>query len=417
MNFSKPSTLGIVACPGGENFANETISHLKRVYSRRFEKKASALAKRYGKTREEVIREINFYNDIRDPRVFIPGNSDAYRVPAVKVPCKFTRFANGEMKASLQQSVRGMDIFIFQDTENSSPLKLSENGEPVVMSVNDHIFNLLVTIDAVQCAGPKRVTVVIPSYPYARQHKKNGREGLTASQFGRILENMGVRRIITLDIHSKEIEHTFGKLHLENLHASYQILRKLTTITDVLNDDIVVVSPDTGAISRNKYFAGCLKRPLAMLYKERDYSKVSTDAASSNITSTKLLGDVRGKTVFMGDDMLGTGGTMIKAMEYLKNEGAEKIICAISLPLFTGNAIQAFDEAYEKGLFYRIIGTNAVHSSRELLDKEWYVRANVSNLFARIIARLHHDRSLSPLLDNSRIIQSMLEKECKKRKS
>ncbi len=417
MNFSKPSTLGVIACPGGEHFAEETIAHLRRIYAKRFDKKASALARRYGREKDDVIQEINFYNDIRDPRVFIPGPKDAYRVPAVRVPCHFTRFANGELKATLEQSIRGMDIFIFQDTENNCPLQLSGEDKPAPMSVNDHIFSLLVTLDAVFGAGPKRVTVVLPSYPYARQHKKNGREGLTASQFGRILENMGVRRIITLDIHSKEIEHTFANLHLENLHASYQILKRLTTFVDVHEEDIVVVSPDTGAISRNKFFAGCLQRPLAMLYKERDYSKVSTGAGNSNITNTRLLGDVRGKTVFMADDMLGTGGTMIKAMQYLKDHGAKKIICSISLPLFTGQAVDAFDQAYKDGLFDRIIGTNAVNTGKELQNKDWYVRANVSNLFARVIARLHHDRSLSPLLDNSQIIQKMLDKESRKRKS
>ena len=192
------------------------------------------------------------------------------------------------------------------------------------------------------------------------------------------------------------------------MHASYQILRKLNAHFNLNSEDLVVVSPDTGAIDRNKYFANSLQKPLALLYKERDYSKVTTSANDSNIVSARLLGDVKGKTVFIADDMLGTGGTLIKAMKLIKKLGAEKIVCAISLPLFTGNAIEHFDIAYKEGLFDYIIGTNAVAAPLELQKRSWYLNANVSNLFARVISRQHHNRSLSPLLDNNKMIQRIL---------
>ncbi len=146
--------------------------------------------------------------------------------------------------------------------------------------------------------------------------------------FGHMCEMLGVERIITLDIHSGgEIENSFSKLHLENLHASYQVLIALRKIIDFSDPDLVVVAPpDTGgAISRNKFYAQALHRPpLAMLYKERDYSIVSRDAKHSNIKSINLLGDVKGKTVLIADDMLATGGTMIIAMRELMNLGAKK---------------------------------------------------------------------------------------------
>ena len=249
---------------------------------------------------------------------------------------------------------------------------------------------------------------MLPTYPYARQHKKKGREALTASLFGRMLEQMGVDRIITLDIHSKEIENSFHRLRLENLHASYQILRKLMTLTDVRRPDLVVVSPDTGAVDRNKFYAESLGKPLALLYKERDYSKVTQNALENNITNMRLLGSVQGKAVFMADDLIGTGGTLIKAMEYLREMGATSIICAISLPLFTGGAIEHFDDAHKRGLFEAIIGTNAIYHGDDLLSRDWYVNASISNLFARIISRLHHGRSLSSLLDNREIIRRLL---------
>jgi len=175
----------------------------------------------------------------------------------------------------------------------------------------------------------------------------------------------------------------------------------------ILNDDFVVVSPDTGAVDRNKFFASALKKPLALLYKERDYSKISKDASHSNIAQVRLLGNVRDKTVFMADDMLGTGGTLIKGMKILKENGARRIICSVSLPLFSGDAVNYLEDAYREGLFYRIIGTNAIYQE-EVLKREWFISVNISGLFAQVIARLHRDLSISDLLDNREIINRLL---------
>jgi ribose-phosphate pyrophosphokinase len=160
-------------------------------------------------------------------------------------------------------------------------------------------------------------------------------------------------------------------------------------------------------VDRNKFFATALKKPLALLYKERDYSRVSKDALENNISEIKLLGNVKNKTVFMADDMLGTGGTLLKGMKVLKENGAGKVICSISLPLFSGEAVSYFDAAYEEGLFYRIIGTNAVYQE-ELLRREWYISVNITRLFAQTISRLHHRLSLSSLLDNREVITRLL---------
>ena len=286
-------------------------------------------------------------------------------------------------------------------------MHFSGSGEKKALSVNDHLMCIFVAVDAVRHAGAERITLVIPVYPYSRQHKLKGREGLTASRTGKILESLGVNRIITLDIHSREIASSFNNLRLENLHASYQIIRVLSKLPGVLNDDLVVVSPDTGAVDRNKFYATALKRPLALLYKERDYSRICKDALENNIADIKLLGNVRDKTVFMADDMLGTGGTLLKAMKFLKEQGAGKVICAISLPLFSGKAVGYFDQAYNEGLFYKIIGTNAVYHE-ELLKREWYISVNITGLFAQIISRLHQGLPLSSLLDNRDIIVKLL---------
>lgn len=410
MPYSEPTSLAIVACPGGEAFADEVITHLKHMYKHRFTLKNDVISKRYELTKEDLVNRINLKNDLQTSDLCIRGATDKYRPPVFKVNARFTYFANGEFKTELLDTVRGKDVFIFQDVENHEVLPLNGGANKVSLSVNDHVMSLLVTIDAVRQAGAAQITLVVPAYPYSRQHKKKGREGLTASMLGHIYEMLGVARIITLDIHSREIVNAFSRVNLDNLHASYQIIRELGKIVDLTGqkDDLVIVSPDTGAIDRNKFYASGLKLPLAMIYKERDYSIVTQNATNTNIKSVKLLGDVRGKVAFLADDMLGTGGTLLKAMGFLKEQGATKVIAAISLPFFTGNAIEQFDEAYKKGYFYRIIGTNAVYHE-DLLNREWYISTNVSGLFANVITRIHYNQSLSDLLDNRTIIEKLVK--------
>lgn len=408
MPYSEPTDLAVVACPGGESFANEVIAHLRRMYKHRFSLKSDVISKRYGLDKDKLVQQMNLENDLRTSDLCVRGNTDRYRPPVFKLDTRFTFFANGEFKVEVNECIRGKDVFIFQDVENHEEISLNDSKNKVRMSVNDHVMCLLCAIDTVRQAGARQITLVLPVYPYSRQHKKKGREGLTAALLGHIYESMEVTRIITLDLHSREIVNAFAHTHLENLHASYQIIRELTRLLDLTTENLVIVSPDTGAIDRNKFYATGLKKPLAMIYKERDYSVVTQNAKNTNIKSIKLLGDVKGKVAFLADDMLGTGGTLLKAMGFLKEQGATKVIAAISLPFFTGNAIELFDEAYRQGLFYRIIGTNAVYHE-ELCKKEWYISTNVSGLFANVITRLHHGQSLSDLLDNRTIIDKMIK--------
>ena len=408
MSLSKPSRLGLISCPGAEAFSCEVIENLRELYLKKNNRIAELLGKKYSLSKEKVIKTINLAMDLHSPLISQEGPVESISMPKFRINVRFTQFSNGEFKAEILDSVRGLDIYIIQDVENHYPIHFHNSKSACPLSVNDHVMVLFATVNAVLEASANSVNVVLPVYPFSRQHRKKGREGLTASWFGRVLEYMGVERIITLDLHSKEIENAFNTLRLENLHASYQTVKKLAEIVDLKGDNLVVISPDTGAVDRNKYYAGNLRRPLGLLYKERDYSKLSHNADESNITTMRLLGSVEGKNVFMADDMLGTGGTIIKAMRYLKELGAKDIIAAVSLPLFSGEAISYFDHAYGEGLFYRIIGTNAVYHGEDLLDKEWYVQADISNLFARVIYRNHHERSVSSLLDDSKMIQRLL---------
>jgi ribose-phosphate pyrophosphokinase len=407
MKYSNLTNIAILACPGGEVFADEVILHLKKFYRRKYDAAAANLVRRHNMDADEAIRRVDFINDAAPLTSFAGRGGVKRRSPRFKAPARFVLFPNGEIKAEILESIRGKDVYIFQDVENHYPLSFNDGSVTRALSVNDHLMSIFVAVDAVKQAGADRVTLALPTYPYSRQHKRKGREGLAASRVGSILESLGVDRIITLDIHSREIVNAFRTIRLENLHASYQIIRSLAGMTDFRPDNLVAVAPDTGAVDRNKFYATAFKKPLALLYKERDYSRVPKDAVENNIAEIKLLGNVSGKTVFMADDMLGTGGTLLKAMKVLKDQGARQVIAAVSLPIFSGNAIDYFDQAYRDGLFYRIIGTNAIYHE-ELLKREWYVSVNISKLFAQVISRLHQGLSLSSLLDNRDIIGRLL---------
>jgi ribose-phosphate pyrophosphokinase len=407
MHYSSPANLAIVACPGGETFADQLIVHLKSQYRHIFNKTVEEMSRRFSMEPNEITRRINFINEITISGMNPQSHDMKLHSPNFKVPTRFIMFPNGELKSEILKSIRGKNIFIVQDVENHYPLKFNDGTLTKTLSVNDHLMTIYVTIDAVKQAGARSTTLVLPVYPYARQHKRKGREGVTASRVGRIFESLGVDCLITLDIHSQEIGNAFCRMRLENLHASYQIIRKLSQLVPLGSEDFVVAAPDTGSIDRNKFYATALKKPLALIYKERDYSKVTKDAMENNIAEIKLLGNVKDKTVFMADDMIGTGGTLLKAMKFLKEQGAGKVLCAVSLPLFSGGAVKFFDQAYKEGLFYRIIGTNAVYHE-DLLRREWYANVDVTKLFAQIISRIHQGLSISSILDNRDIIVKSL---------
>lgn len=409
MSIVKPHKLAIIGGPGSEYLTRKIIKHVKHLYAERYEKLSSALAKRYGYTEAEILKKVWFNEDLSSrviPSVKLP---EEYRSPELEVAVKYTRFLNGEVKSEIIDPVRGRKIYFIYDMSNMSPIKVEGIDEPMRFSINDHIMFLLTTVNALKLAGVESVTLVLPTYPYSRQHKKGSREALTAALFGNIVETVGVDRIITLDIHCKEIENCFRTCHLENLHASYQMLLELKKVVDLSDPDLVVVAPDTGAVTRNRFFAETLHRPLAMLYKERDYSVVTRSAKNSNIKSIKLLGDVKGKTVIMADDMLASGGTLLNAMRILREFGAKKIICLISLPFFNGNAVESFDAAHKEGVFDYVISTNAVYHDDNFLERKWYIQADICELFARVIHHLHHGRAISPLLDNRRIVQKLID--------
>jgi ribose-phosphate pyrophosphokinase len=301
------------------------------------------------------------------------------------IKSKQVTFKNGEVKSTLLESVRGDDVYVFQDVANTEE-----------RSVNDNLMELFVTLDAVKQASARRIACVIPTFPYARQHKKTGREGLAAAWVTREIERLGVRRIITLDIHSREIQNALDNAVMENLHATLQLVKALLPLVNF--DKLVIVAPDSGAVERAKFFSDSLGSKLAMIYKERDYSKMTTSALDTNITTTKVLGNVEDSDCLLVDDMIDSGGTILRAAEYLRRNGAKRVFIATSLPFFSDPAINDFNEAFNTGVFTRVIGTDAVYKP-ELWKQQWFVRASIDKLLGAVLTRLHEDAPLSELLD------------------
>lgn len=292
------------------------------------------------------------------------------------------QFANSEIKTVIKESIRGRDVYIIQDVENSA------NN----LSVDQNLRALKTAIDASRRADAHYLTAILPVFPYARQDKQIGRECITAAQVAEEIENAGADRVITLDVHNTAIAGFFRKARLENLRASKTILEYVKK--NICLDNLVVVSPDEGGTKRASFYAQELKTKLAIVYKKRDYGK------TSEIESTTLLGDVAGKDILMVDDMISTGGTLYSISKMLKEKfKANEIYLACSLPLFNPPAIERFDELFSKGIIRQVIGTNAVSHGPELEENHpWYKELSIAKYFAKVIYNINNCISLSALL-------------------
>jgi ribose-phosphate pyrophosphokinase len=291
------------------------------------------------------------------------------------------RFANGEIKTTIEENIRGDDVYVFQCVDDPTSNR----------SVNDNHMALLTALHAVHNSDADSITAVIPQFPYSRQERKKARESITARLVASHLEDAGTNRVITLDIHAQAIEGFFQRTLLEDLHASKDIIKFFGQ--HVPTDNLCVVAPDTGGANMARYYSTQFQCALAVVDKARDYSQASV------IESMRLVGNVKGKVVLMPDDLIATGGTLVNACRLLKEQGAERIYVACSLPFFNGDAIEKLTEAHRRGLFEMVIGTDAVdHGPHFLAKNPWYREVSVAPLFAEVIFRINRRRSVSELL-------------------
>jgi ribose-phosphate pyrophosphokinase len=318
------------------------------------------------------------------------------------------RFGTGEAKGMIKESVRGADLYLLVDVCNYS-LTYTVCGQTNHMSPDDHYQDLKRTIAALGGKG-RRITVIMPYLYEGRQHKRSSRESLDCALALQELINMGVESIITFDAHDPRVQNAIPLNSLETVQPNYQFIKALlNNVPDIKLDaeHMMVISPDEGGMSRAIYYANVLGLDMGMFYKRRDYTKIVN--GRNPIVAHEFLGsDLDGKDVLIIDDMISSGESIIDVASELKKRGAGRIFAACTFGLFT-NGFDKFDEAYNSGLIYRVLTTNLIYQTPELLTKPYYINVDMSKYIALIIDTLNHDNSISRLLNPIERIRKIMD--------
>ncbi len=334
---------------------------------------------------------------------------DGYRRGTYIVGADLPRFGSGEGKGMLKESVRGDDIYILVDVCNYN-LTYSVAGHLNHMSPDDHFQNIKRVIASI-AGKAKRINVIMPFLYESRQHKRTGRESLDCALALQELVQMGVQNIITFDAHDPRVQNAIPLNGFDTVRSTYQFIKNLIRNQPDLKIDkehLMIISPDEGGMGRAIYLANHLGVDMGMFYKRRDYSVIEN--GKNPIVAHEFLGaDVSGKDMLIVDDMISSGDSMLEVAQMLKERGANKIFMCATFGLFT-NGLKKFDEAYEKGLFDRILTTNLIYQTPELLAAPYYVNCDMSKFIALIIDTLNHDGSISRLLNPVDRIQNLLER-------
>ena len=319
------------------------------------------------------------------------------------------RFGTGEGKGFFMESIRGKDIFFLVDVCNHS-ITYRMNGYINHKSPDDHYQDLKRLI-AASYGKAHRINVIMPFLYEGRQHKRNGRESLDCAYAIEELRTMGVSNLITFDAHDPRVQNAAPLAGFDNFTPPYQFIRALLhTEKNLIIDKYhtVVISPDEGALDRAVYFANVLGVDTGMFYKRRDYSTIIN--GKNPIVAHEFLGDnIDGKDVIIIDDMISSGGSMIDTAKQLKSMNAKRVFICCTFGLFT-DGLKAFDEAYEKCYFDKIVTTNLTYQPPELLERPYYVEADMSKFLASIIDFMNHDSSMANVSTPTDKIQELLAK-------
>ncbi len=343
----------------------------------------------------------------KDSLAFAGYQRDTY-ILDTKVP----RFGSGEAKGVINESVRGDDLYLMVDVCNHS-LTYSLSGNKNRMSPDDHYQDLKRIIAAVG-GKARRITVIMPFLYESRQHKRSSRESLDCALALQELVNMGVDNIITFDAHDPRVQNAIPLHGFETVQPAYQFIKGLiNNVPDIKLDaeHMMTISPDEGGMSRAIYMSNVLGLDMGMFYKRRDYTRI-VDGRNPIVAHEYLGSSVEGKDVIILDDMISSGESVIEVATALKARKANRIFIATTFGLFT-NGLEKFDKAYEDGLIHRVLTTNLVYQTPELLQREWYINCDMSKYIAYIIDTLNHDSSISDLLNPSERIQNLLKEHQK----
>lgn len=333
-----------------------------------------------------------------------PANKETF---LIKNSCP--RFTTGDGKGMILETVRGKDIYIVCDVGNYS-IEYNMFGSMNRMSPDDHYADLKRIIGAVAGKAAK-ITVIMPLLYGGRQHRRNSRESLDCAQMLRELEDLGVNDIITFDAHDPRVQNAVPMLGFDNFFATYQILKALIEkFPDIkLNkENMMVVSPDEGAMFRNIYYSSVLGIDLGMFYKRRDYSTIVN--GRNPIVCHEYIGNsVEGKNIMVADDIIATGDSVIHLCQELKAKGAKNIFIIATYALFT-EGVEKFEKAYRDGLFTAVLSTNLTYTRPDVVTTDWFVSADMSKFIAYIISSCNQSRSLSSLLDPHDKINELMER-------
>lgn len=308
-----------------------------------------------------------------DMRIF-SGNSN---IPLAREICEILgislgkaqvrNFSDGEIEVNIEESVRGMDVFVIQST---------------CAPGNTNIMELLIMIDAMKRASAQRITAVLPYYGYARQDRKvSPRAPITAKLVADLITTAGANRVLTMDLHAGQIQGFFN-IPVDHLFSAPVLLEY---IRSRVQGDIVVVSPDAGGVERARAFAKRLKAGLAIIDKRRDGPNVSK--------FMNLIGEVGGCNAVILDDIVDTAGTLIEAAAALESKGARKVYACCVHPVLSGPAIQRIRDS----VIEEITVTNSIPLKPEAMGNPKFKVLSVGRILAEAIRRIHCNDSVSSL--------------------
>lgn len=323
---------------------------------------------------------------------------EGYRRDSYIISAKIPRFGSGEAKCMISESVRGDDIYLMVDVCNYS-MTYRIGPYTNLMSPDDHFQDLKRAIGAIG-GKARRVNVIMPYLYESRQSKRVGRESLDCATALQELIHMGVENIITFDAHDARIQNATPLHGFETVQPSYQFIKAPLNKEQGLhidNEHFMIISPDEGSMSRAIYLANILGVDMGMYYKRLDYSVVKN--GRHPIAAYEFLGPkLEGKDMILVDDMISSGDTVLEIASLLKQRGAGRIYICATFGLFT-DGLEKFDKAHKNGVFDKLLTTNLVYQSPELLAKDYYIDCDMSKYIALIIDTLNHDLSVSHLLN------------------
>ena len=322
---------------------------------------------------------------------------------------KCPRFQSGDGKGVIESTIRGYDLYFICDPGNYS-ITYNYFGYQNRMSPDDHYQDLKRLIQAVS-GKAHRINVVMPMIYGGRQHRRSYRESLDCAFALQELQSMGVNNVVTFDAHDPRVMNAVPLMGFDNLMPHYQVLKKMFKDFPDLStekEDFMIVSPDEGALDRNMYYASVLGVELGMYYKRRDYSRVVN--GRNPIVAHEYMGEsVKGKTVFVADDIISSGESMLDIAYKVKEKGASKFFCYATYSIFTAG-LDKFDKAYEDGVLDGVFGSNLTYLNPDLKNKAWFHEVDVSKYAAYLISALNHDVSISSLIDPHQKIDALLAK-------